>query len=60
MPTRMRLHVITTQDEETDDWIKNVIGKDGLTSREREAQVNAEVERQLAERDGLLANTEPQ
>ena len=60
MPTRMRLHVITTQDEETDDWIKNVIGKDGLTSREREAQINAEVERQLAARDDLLAKTEPQ
>ena len=60
MPTRMRLQVITTQDEETDDWIKNVIGKDGLTSREREAQINAEVERQLAARDDLLAKTEPQ
>ena len=60
MPTRMHLRVWTVQDEETDDWIKNVIGKDGLTSREREAQINAEVERQLAERDDLLANTEPQ
>jgi hypothetical protein len=56
----MRLQVITIQDEETDDWIKNVVGKDGLTGREREALVNAEVERQLAERDNLLANTESQ
>jgi len=43
----MHLRVWTVQDEETDDWIKNVVGEDGLTSREREMKLYAEMDKHL-------------
>jgi len=60
MPTQMHLRVWTVQDEETDDWIKNVVGEDGLTSREREMKLYAEMDKKRAENDDLLVNAETQ
>lgn len=41
------------QNEEDDDWIKNIVGDDGLTAREREEQVYQEVKRlQEAKHEG--------